>query len=212
MTFSIIAIDTDNQMIGSAVASRWTGVGACVPYFRPGVGLVHIQNHSYARLAHSMLDEMESHDNIVVCLNKALEDDTAKQKRQCVIASLKNYEFHAYSGAECNGITHHIIGNNCAAAGNTLATENVIKAMVDSMETNNQLSLAERLINALEAGQAEGGDIRGQEAVSLQVYKFSYPVQRFYPIDLRVDHHETPLKEIRHLYDVFNSNERRIIS
>lgn len=212
MTFSIVAFDVDNRLIGSAVVSRWTGVGGCVPYFRPGVGIVHVQNCACAQVGHNVLAEMEIDDNSLErCLCEALNNDPSGDQRQCIVASIKNLSLHVYTGTACAGITHHKLGRNCAAAGNALANEDVIEAMVEAFESNADTDMAERLITALEAGQAEGGDMRGEEAAALKVYKLRYPVQRFHPVDLRVDHHTEPLKELRYLYEVFSNKERRFI-
>lgn len=210
MTFSIIAFDPEAEMIGSAVASKWTGVGACVPFFRPGVGMVNIQNFSYAQVAYRVLDEMEKGEDPAACVEKALGTDTARNARQCILATLQGGLF-AYSGAKCSGTFHHLLGKDCVAAGNTLADRAVVTAMVESFASTKGLMLADRLITALEAGQAKGGDARGQEAAAVKVFKYSYPVQRFYPIDLRVDHHDAPLAELRRLYGIFGENERRVV-
>lgn len=210
MTFSIIGLDFEAEMIGSAVASKWTGVGACVPFFRPGVGMVNIQNFSCAQIAYRVLDEMEKGEEPAACVEKALAPDNARDARQCALATLQG-GLYAYSGPECSGTFHHLSGKDCVAAGNTLADKAVIAAMVESFESTKGQMLADRLITALEAGQARGGDARGQEAAAVKVFKFSYPVQRFYPIDLRVDHHDAPLQELRKLYAIFGENERRVV-
>lgn len=210
MTYSIIAYDPEEEMIGSAVASKWTGVGGCVQFFRPGVGFINIQNHSYAQVAYRILDKMEEGCTLDKSLLKALEIDNVKERRQCILADLEG-NFHVYSGENCTGIHHQKIGKNCAAAGNTLVSENVIDAMIEAYENSSSDRIVERLIQALEAGQEAGGDERGQEAASIKAYKTSYPIQRFYPVDLRVDSHDNPLEKLRHLYRTFGDNDRRFI-
>jgi uncharacterized Ntn-hydrolase superfamily protein len=210
MTFSIIGFDNKNEMIGSAVASCWTGVGGCVQFFRPHVGLVNIQNHSHAQVAYRILDNMETSDDLDYCIEDALSTDSAKTLRQCVVASLKSKSVQVYSGSQNTETYHHLIGKSCAAAGNTLADENVIGKMIDAFDNNEDKTITERLILALEAGQEAGGDSRGQEAAAVKSYSFSYPAQRYYPIDLRVDHHKAPIEELRKLYKIFDKNERRI--
>lgn len=209
MTFSIIGIDPEREMIGSAVASRWTGVAGCVQYFRHGVGFVNLQNHSYAQVAYRVLDAMESDDDLERCVETALDIDTASHLRQMIVCSLKTKEFYVYSGAGCTGIHVHKVSEHCAAAGNTLTDEAVIDAMITTYEGAAGEPITERLIRALEAGQAAGGDARGQEAAGVKAYNYSYPVQRFYPIDLRVDHDDAPLKVLRKLYTIFGENDRR---
>lgn len=208
MTFSIIGYDPDAQMIGSAVASKWTGVGSCVQFFQPHVGLVNMQNHSYAQIAFRVLKNMETGETLETSLENALLLDTAGQKRQFILADLEG-NFLTYSGDGCNGIYHEETGRNCAAAGNTIAGKDVITAMVTAFEQSRGENLTERLVLALEAGQAAGGDTRGQEAAAIRVFQTSYPQQRFYPVDLRVDSHDEPLIELRRLLDVFAAHERR---
>jgi len=208
MTFSILGYDPDAQMVGSAVASKWTGVGSCVQFFQPHVGLVNMQNHSYAQVAFRVPDNMKAGETLENSLEMALEEDTAREKRQFILGDLAG-NFLTFSGKACNGIYHSMIGKNCAAAGNTIADENVIAAMVDAFEGANGETLTERLMRALEAGQNVGGDTRGQEAAAIRVFQTSYPIQRFYPVDLRVDSHDKPLEELRRLLDVFDSHERR---
>jgi len=209
MTFSIIAFDRAQDLIGSAVASKWTGVGGCTQFFRPGTGLVNMQNCSYAQVAYRILDHMEDGMDLPESLENALKDDTAREKRQTVLADLRG-NFYTSSGAGCNGIFQHKISAHCAAAGNTLANAGVIDAMIDTYENSRSGVMTERLLEALEAGQAAGGDSRGQEAAAIKVYKTTYPVQRFYPIDLRADSHDAPLEELRRLYAIFGENDRRV--
>ena len=211
MTFSIIGIDPDDKMIGSAVASKWTGVGGCVQFFRHGVGFVNMQNHSHAQVAHRILDKIEGGEDTEQAIEIALETDATKAARQCIVKSLHSNKFAVYSGAQCTGTFAHKIGKNCAAAGNTIASKAVIDAMIDAYENSANAPITEKLLLALEAGQAAGGDTRGQEAAAIKAYEYTYPQQRFYPIDLRVDHHDTPLVELRKLYDIFGENERRFV-
>jgi uncharacterized Ntn-hydrolase superfamily protein len=211
MTFSIIGIDYEHKMIGGAVASKWTSVGSCVPYFRPGVGLVHVQNHSCAQVAHRILDEMAKGQPLEVCMKHALVHDTAKEKRQCLAVSQKTGELYVTSPKACSDISHQKIGKFCVVAGNTITSKNVVENMVTTFDENREKLLSERLLLSLEAGQAAGGDARGQEAASLRVFKFDYPEQRFFPIDLRVDSHDAPLDELRRLHQVWHKGERRVI-
>lgn len=197
-------------MIGSAVASKWTAVGACVPFFRPHVGMVNIQNHSYAQIAYRILDEMETGIALKDCVDKALETDVVKDSRQCLAVSLKDKSLYAYSGRGCNGVVFQKVGKSCVAAGNSLACPAVIEAMITAFDNGQEDDLARRLIAALKAGQDQGGDSRGQEAAAVKVFNYSYPLQRYYPIDLRIDHHDNAIFELEALYDIYLQNERRI--
>ena len=148
MTFSILAFDREQALIGSAVASKWTGVGGCTQFFRPGTGLVNIQNHSYAQVAYRILDNIEAGLDLAACLEQALSDDSAREKRQCLLADLHG-NFHAASGADCSGIFRHKVSAHCAAAGNTLADPAVIDAMIDAYESADSDVMTERLPRCL---------------------------------------------------------------
>ena len=211
MTFSIIGFDHDEGVIGSAVASKWPAVGGCVPFFRPSVGFINLQNHTYSRLAYDLLDEMEKGDDLAACAANALQRDTAPERRQCILASVNTGQLHAYSGDDNTGIYTHKLGQDCAAAGNTLVSKDVVYCMIDAFEDSRDQPLAERLILALEAGQAAGGDARGEQAVSVHVYHKDYPDQSLYPLNLRVDNSRTPLKELRVLYYEFGEHTRLFV-
>lgn len=210
MTFSILAFDPEHNIIGGAVASRWTGVGGCVQFFHPKVGLVHMQNQSHPGVAYEILEHMQNTD-VTGSIEKALNNDPHRESRQCLAVSFTG-DIYAVSGENCHGSVHQRIGVHCAAAGNTLMSENVVDAMIESFEqTADDLSFADRLLTALDAGQEAGGDVRGQEAAALSVYEYAYPAQEFHPIDLRVDFHDTPIKKLKRVYASFNSIERPIL-
>lgn len=211
MTFSIIALDPETNEIGSAVASKWTAVGGCVPFFRAGVGMVHIQNHSCPTLAHNILDGLQAGADPETALDQALRKDPQKARRQCLIGDLNSGKTYAYSGADCTGIFLHKNTPDCAVAGNTLADIAVAQHIIDAFQSSAHKPLAERLMLALEAGQKQGGDARGQEAAALCVYHAAYPAQKDYPIDLRVDHDDQPLVKLRELYETFKAMDRTII-
>lgn len=209
MTFSIIGFEPELEMIGIAAASKWTGLGGCLPYFRHSVGLVAVQNCSYAQTAYHVLDAMENGQDPSAAIQTALAQDSKPEIRQVLACSLKG-EMANYSGNSCSKPHLDKQGKNCIAAGNTLACPEVVTDMIRSFETSNAQSLTMKLLEALEAGQAAGGDERGEEAAVIKAYSLHYPKQRFYPIDLRVDSHDQPLAELRRLIEVFNAKERRV--
>ena len=209
MTFSLIGFDPDIEMIGTAVSSKWTGVGGTVQYFRHHVGLVNIQNCSYAKTAYDILDGLEAGQDVAEATERAMALDKKAVIRQAIVCDLKG-NMHVYAGEKCSRPYIQKIGENCAAAGNTLASTKVVDAMLSAFEEDQTLSLTHRILKALEAGQEAGGDKRGQEAAAIKSYKLEYPVQRFWPIDLRVDSHDRPLEELRRLFDIFDANERRV--
>ncbi len=209
MTFSIIGFDPELEMIGIAAASKWTGLGGCLPYFRHSVGLVAVQNCSYAQTAYTILDAMEAGKSPQDAIKIAIEQDSKPEIRQILACNLRG-EMTSYCGEKCSAPYHENKGRNCIAAGNTLATKDVVTQMTNRFEASRERSLTKRLLDAIEAGQNAGGDARGQEAAVVKAYSIHYPNQRFYPIDLRVDSHQTPLTELRRLVDAFDAIERRV--
>lgn len=211
MTFSIIGLDSERGLIGSAVASKWTSVGGCVPFFRPGIGLAHVQGCAYARTAeniwHAMTEDGMTPDAAVA---DALSRDTGADHRQVLVMDLAGRSA-VVTGAACQPHAAHQTGINCIAAGNTLANDTVVPAMVAAFDSMSEALLGARLLAALEAGEAAGGDARGREAAALRIYTFDYPDQRFFPLDIRVDSHDDPLLELRRLYDVFLEIDRQVI-
>ena len=209
MTFSLIGIDLQTKQIGGVIASRWTAVGACVPFYRPGLGLIHVQNHANPALAEAVFEKMEEGGTLDACLEDALKGDRLAAQRQCLIGTLDG-QSHAFSGQDCTGIFDHRLGTHCAAAGNTLVCQAVVSAMVEDFDRQ-EGPLAERLLSAIEAGQAKGGDARGQEAAALHVYDFAYPEQQDHRLNIRVDHHEAPLTALRQTYEAWCAADRTIV-
>ncbi len=207
MTFSIIGTSREEGVIGSAVASRWTGVGGSTQFFRPHVGMVNMQNFSNVRIAHAIQDNMQRKMKLESCIFDALETDALQDQRQCLIATIDGF-FSCYTGSNCAESCRDKYGKDCIAGGNNLASADVVDIMIQTFEDSEGMPLAERLLLCLEAGQDAGGDKRGQEAAGLKVFRLSYPLQPFLPLDLRVDHHRNPLYELRRLFEIFEDNKR----
>ena len=205
MTFSLIAFDPETKTTGSAIASKWPSVGACVPYYRPGAGLIHSQNHSFAPLAEACLENLSNGMTPQESMEAALAQDAAATRRQCIICDTSG-NFHLYSGADCTPPFTHMAGQNCAAAGNTLAGEDVVRVMIAAYEAGGTKPMAERLLDALDAAQDAGGDRRGQEAAAVKIYIPDYPHHSHYPVDIRVDDHTEPFIELGRLLNIAQMN------
>ena len=104
----------------------------------------------------------------------------------------------AFTGRKTVGWKGHYIGENYVAAGNMLTGKEVIQAMAEAFEESEAEKLAERLLMALEAGQEAGGDKRGKTSAALKVYNENGEL-----IDLRVDFHEDPIKELIKIFKVY---------
>lgn len=196
-TFSIVAYDPTSHMFGVAASTKFPAVGVLVPYVRAGVGAIATQARVNPLLGYDGLDLLERGHNAEETLRILLDSDPEPEKRQVsIIDSLGNSAAH--TGTQTNSWRGHLIGTNYAVAGNLLVGEEVIVVMAEVYEASIEDPLAERLMRALEAGQAAGGDKRGRQSAAIRVVE-----DRLYPyLDLRVDEHPDPVVELRRIYEV----------
>jgi uncharacterized Ntn-hydrolase superfamily protein len=196
MTWSIVARDTSGAF-GVAVASRFFAVGALCPHARSGAGALSTQaliNPTYARPGLDLLGEGVPAPEVVRILTSA---DTGRESRQLHVIDNEG-RTAAHTGASCIDWCGHRAGEGYSVAGNMLAGPQVVAASAETFERESGLPFAERLLAALAAGEAAGGDKRGKQAAALLVYTTEdYPF-----LDLRVDDHAEPIVELRRLYDV----------
>ena len=196
MTWSIVARDRSGAF-GVAVASRFFAVGALCPYARSDVGALATQalvNPGYGPAGLDRLARGDSPQHVVEAL---VADDEGREHRQVHVIDASG-RTAAYTGAQCIGWRGHFTTDGFSVAGNMLAGKRVIDDAADAFVRHAHLPLAERLIVAMEAGEAAGGDKRGKQAAALRIVTSeSYPL-----LDLRVDDHADPLAELRRLYDV----------
>ena len=203
-TFSIVAADTKTQQVGVAVQSKYFAVGAVVPWARAGVGAVATQALGLARYGPEILDLLARATRPAAALEAALADDPLAARRQIGVVSAAGEAAH-HSGSECLHWAGGRTGPGFAAQGNILAGPEVVDEMARAF-TDSSGTLAERLVSALEAGQAAGGDSRGQQSAALLVEQVGYRdigsegVDKI--IDLRVDDHTEPIVELRRLLDL----------
>jgi len=200
MTWSVVARDADGAF-GVAVATRFFAVGALCPHARSGVGALSTQaliNPLYGPKALELLAEDVPPHEVVKALTGP---DDGRSQRQVHVIDARG-RIAAWTGEACIDWCGHLVRDNFSVAGNMLAGPQVIECTADAYEAAKNLPFAERLIAALEAGEAAGGDKRGKQSAALRIHTTeAYPF-----LDLRVDDHEDPLKELRRLYD--KSRER----
>lgn len=206
MTFSLLAYDAHTGELGAAVASCSIAVGGTVVYSRFGVGVVNVQHHAHLTTGQRVLDLMEEGRLPQAALEQALADVGDAEHRQLIAADTRS-ALGAWTGSACHGAKQQRLGRTCVAAGNLLASPRVVDAMVRAFESGEAGEspageLAERLLAALEAGQAAGGDRRGRQAAAIRVVP-PPSVQVAIHVDLRVDDHPEPLRELRRLYGRF---------
>lgn len=201
-TFSIVAADLPAGEFGVAVASKFLAVGSVVPWARAGAGAMATQawaNLSYGPTGLSLLAEGHRAEDVVRHLIDA--DDNRDHRQVGLVDRFGNAA--AWTGHECFRWAGHRTGAGYACQGNILASGAVTTAMADAFERSAG-PLPERLVAALEAAQAQGGDSRGQQSSALYVAKdkgsYGGYLDRY--IDLRVDDHPAPVTELRKLLEL----------
>ena len=199
MTFSIVAADPDAGEVGVATESKFLAVGAVVPWARGNVGAVATQSFADATFGPRGLDLLAEGLDPQSTLDRLLSDDERRETRQAGIVDASG-RAASFTGKECFEHAGSLTGKGYACQGNILASEGVVPAMAAGFEGSTG-PLAERLIEALRAGQRAGGDRRGQEAAALYVAKpgGGYGGNNDRYIDLRVDHHDRPIEELASL-------------
>jgi uncharacterized Ntn-hydrolase superfamily protein len=194
-TFSIVARD-DTGLLGVAVASRVLGVGAHCPHVREGVAAVASQAYLNPYLAYDFLGRTPSPGAIDATATEILASDPGREWRQFLAIGPEGPPF-AFTGAETDPWAGHRIGRDCAAAGNLLVGHDTVAALVDVFEDSSG-PLPLRLVHALQAGQAAGGDRRGRQSAALLVKA----TEEAAFVDLRVDDHSDPVPELARLLDI----------
>ena len=194
MTWSIVARDASGAL-GVVVASRFFAVGALCPYAHSGVGALSTQalvNPLYGPRGLALLSQGMAPNDVVRSL---LVEDGGREHRQFHLIDAEG-NVAAHTGGQCLEWCGQIGGDNFSVAGNMLAGPQVLEDTAQVYDAGRDLPFAERLIAAMTAGEAAGGDKRGKQAVALLICTTeAYPF-----LDLRVDDHSEPLEELRRLY------------
>jgi uncharacterized Ntn-hydrolase superfamily protein len=194
MTWSIVARDPSGAL-GVVVASRFFAVGALCPYAHSGVGALSTQallNPLYGPRGLALLSQDVSPSEVVYSL---LADDAGREHRQFHLIDAEG-TVAAHTGNLCLDWSGHLAGEGFSVAGNMLAGPQVIEDTAQVYDAARDLPFAERLIAAMIAGEAAGGDKRGKQAVALLICTTeAYPF-----LDLRVDDHPEPIEELQRLY------------
>ena len=198
-TFSIVAYDPQNGDLGVAVQSKFLAAGNVVPWAKAGVGAIATQswaNTSYGPRGLEMMAEGTPAQEVVARL---IEEDDDRALRQVGVVDARG-NVAAFTGEECYAWAGHTFGKNYACQGNILVNEETVKAMAHTFEETSG-TLADRLMAALAAGQAAGGDRRGQQSASLLVVRKGGGYGGFNDryVDLRVDDHPSPIDELARL-------------
>ncbi len=202
MTYSIVARDKETGELGVAVQSHYFQVGPVVPWARSGVGAVATQSHvnvSFGPLGLDLLEAGYAADRAIKAL---LAGDTSAMDRQVAIVDAAG-NVAAHTGAKCIPAAGHRTGDGFSCQANLMEKDTVWDAMYEAY-TSTHAPLAERMMAALEAAEAEGGDIRGRQSAAMLVVSGT-PTGRSWEdrvIDLRVEDAPDPLAELRRLLRV----------
>ncbi len=205
MTYSIIAIDRDAGLIGTATQTHWLAVGSIVSFVEAGVGAIASQAMAdpfYGRLGMPMLRDGHAPDEVLASLR---EDDDAEHTRQVGIVDVSG-RVAAFTGDDCIREASHAIAGTTVALANIMEVPGIPEAMVQAFAASSG-PLHRRLLGALRAAQAMGGDLRGQQSAVLRTTSLE-PLTRgaFDPsADLRVDDHPAPLDELERLVGLYEA-------
>lgn len=191
MTFSLVALDRKSGAFGVAVATCHPAVGALVPYARPGVGAVATQASTNPHYGLDALDDLAAgfDPSYVAC--RLTDADRGRAHRQVHLID-KSGRAAAYTGAETVAWAGQRQVADVSVAGNMLAGPGVLDAMLDAYRAASGQGFATRLLAALTAGEAAGGDKRGRMSAALLVAD----TQRYPALDLRVDLSDDPLTDL----------------
>jgi len=212
-TFSIVACDDERQFWGVAVSTKPASVGATVPWAEWRVGAVATQamsNYFYGPEGLHLLRRGLPAAEVVRRLTRA---DPQRDHRQLGVVDGRG-RAAAWTGTRCIDHALHLVGDGYSCQGNMLASERVVPAMARAFERGRG-SLGRRLLGALRAGAAEGGDRRGIESAALVVVHRERWFQRGWSdrwVDLRVDRHPRPIADLGRLFRADETETRRFLA
>ncbi|EJK83968.1 DUF1028 domain-containing protein [Rhizobium sp. AP16] len=197
MTWSIVAREPETGHLAIAVATRFFAVGSLVPHIRGGIGAVATQafvSPLYGIDGVAMLAAGHAPEEIVTTLTAP---DDGREQRQFHLIDAKGNNA-AFTGAKCVDWAGHLIDDNVSVAGNMLAGPQVIAETLSTFKKTKGKPLAERLLEAMRAGEDAGGDKRGKQSAALVIHRD----QDYAWLNIRVDDSADPLTELERLYAV----------
>jgi uncharacterized Ntn-hydrolase superfamily protein len=206
-TYSIVARDTVTGDMGVAVQSHWFSVGSIVTWGKAGVGVVATQSFVNPSFGPRGLNLLENGLTPKMAVETLLELDEGREVRQLAILDVHG-NVATYTGKNCIEAAGHIEGDNFSVQANLMDKNSVWPAMAEAFK-NAKGNLAERMLTAMEAAQNEGGDIRGKQSAAILVVKSKSSGNSWEDriVDLRIEDHKTPLKEMRRLLTIHKAYE-----
>ena len=199
-TYSIVACDLDSGQWGVATQSKFLGVGSVVPWAEPQVGAIATQAYANPRYGPEGLKLLREGLSAEEVVERLTSGDEGRDQRQLGVVDREGRSA-SFTGAECLEWAGGRTGPCYAAQGNILVSAATVDAIAETFESSNG-SLAERLLDCLDAAQAAGGDRRGQQSAALLVVEQDggYAKLSDTVVELRVEDHERPLAELRRVY------------
>lgn len=200
MTWSIVARDPETRSLGVIVTTKNFAVGNRVPFARSGVGAVATQSFVSPAFGPRTLDLLAHGVPVDEAVARAVAGDEGGAWRQlhAIDASGRTA---AYTWEACIDWCGHLSGEGFSVAGNMLARAAVLDATAETYARGGRMPFAERLLAAMDAGEAAGGDKRGRQSAALVVCS----TEDYADVDIRADDHEAPLAELRRLLGVYRT-------
>ncbi len=209
-TFSIAATDRSTGDIGVATASRYVAVGSLVPHVRAGVAAVATQSVAHPALANTLIDSLASGESPPdAVLKHHLAADASRDIRQFAVVTADG-RTAAFTGSQCVPFAGEAVGTDAVCAGNTLTGPEVLHAMLGAF-AGSAGRLWDRLLAALDGGDAAGGDARGKQAAAMRVHRTGggYRGSGEVVVDLRVDDHPNPVAELARLLAILKDTRKQ---
>ncbi len=194
MTYSLVARDPDTGELGVAVQSHWFGVGSVVPYLRAGVAAIATQSVPDPAHGPKLLTLLENGATPDEAIGAILVGDEGAAYRQIAIVDAQG-RVAVHTGEGCMQDAGHATGDGWSAQANIMRNAGVWPAMAEAFAGADG-PLAERMLTALDAAEAAGGDVRGRQSAAIMISGRTHPA---HPVDLRVEDHPEPLGELRRL-------------
>jgi uncharacterized Ntn-hydrolase superfamily protein len=206
-TFSIVARDPKTGEMGVAVQSHWFSTGSVVTWAEPGVGAVATQSMAEVSYGPLGLFQMQQKKTAPTVLRNLLEKDPNREVRQVAMVDADG-NIAVHTGERCIAEAGHQTGRQYSVQANMMLKPTVWPAMAAAYEVATG-SLAERMLAALDAAQAEGGDVRGKQSAALLIVSGESNLESWKGVlvDLRVEEHPEPLVELRRLYNIQRAYE-----
>jgi uncharacterized Ntn-hydrolase superfamily protein len=212
-TYSIVARDTVTGDLGVAVQSNWFSVGSLVTWAEAGVGVVATQSFIDPAYGPLGLELMRGGKTAGQALTALLTSDPGRDVRQVAMIDARG-NVAAHTGSRCIKDAGHITGRDYSVQANLMLNDRIWGAMASAYTSTNG-SLAERLLAALDAAQAAGGDIRGKQSAAILIVRGTSTGRPWADrvLELRVEDHPEPVAELRRLvrlqqaYDRMNAGD-----